>query len=160
LRVRLGHQFTYVKFALDHYKPVIEGGLLRKEEIGFEILSDERELADGVGPYGKSLLYLVSRALEDYHCMPLLGMALAWSEVIGDNPFGSADLLKQTVLWREFWGTAPGPRELKDKAVSDGQEMIPSAHGCFDNAIDVITRTLTTILGRAPENPVENLHGF
>ncbi|MFP5245667.1 MAG: C1 family peptidase, partial [Thermoanaerobaculia bacterium] len=38
------------------------------------ILSDEGERDDDVGPYGKSLLYLVSNAFEKSREMPLLGM--------------------------------------------------------------------------------------
>ncbi|MDR4493864.1 MAG: C1 family peptidase [Nitrospirales bacterium] len=57
-----------VRFALNHYKPAIEARqVLKKSDLTIEILSDARELGDSVGPYGKSLLYLVSRALEDYH---------------------------------------------------------------------------------------------
>src|SRR5216683_681533 len=149
-----------VKFALDHYKQAIETKLLDQQRMVFEILSDERELADSVGPYGKSLLYLASRALEDHHRMPLLGMAISWQEVAGDNPFGSPELLQQVRDWHAFWGASNGPRELKDQTVDDGEEKIPSAHGCFDNGIDVVGRTIGTILGRAPDIPVMDLHGF
>ena len=38
------------------------------------ILSKVGELDDDVGPYGKSLLYLVSNAFEGAREMPLLGM--------------------------------------------------------------------------------------
>src|SRR5262249_1812135 len=38
------------------------------------VLSDVGELDDDVGPYGKSLLYLVSNAFEDKRGTPLLGM--------------------------------------------------------------------------------------
>ena len=38
------------------------------------ILSDEGERDDTVGPYGKSLLYLVSNAFENRRATPLLGM--------------------------------------------------------------------------------------
>jgi len=152
-----------IKFALDHYKPATDtaaDGILDKANTAFEILSDERELADSVGPYGKSLLYLVSRALEDYHKMPLLGMANVWAAQNGENPFGSKKLRDQVKEWRRFWSNGPRPNELTKPSVSDGQEMIPSAHGSFDNDVDVITRTLKQILGHDPQEPVENLHGF
>lgn len=38
------------------------------------VLRDEEELDDAVGPYGKSLLYLVSNAFEGQRRKPLLGM--------------------------------------------------------------------------------------
>lgn len=151
-----------IPFALKYYKPATdpETGILKKENTAFEILSDERELADCVGPYGKSLLYLVSRALEDYHKTPLLGMANAWAQQTGANPFGSQGLRDQVIRWQQYWGAAPPPRQLTDKRVSDGQEMIPAAHGSFDNDAKVITRTLERVLGGQPTVPVENLHGF
>jgi hypothetical protein len=152
-----------IKFALDHYKPATNtaaDGVLDKANTAFEMLSDERELADSVGPYGKSLLYLVSRALEDYHKMPILGMANVWAVQKGENPFGTEKLRDKVKEWQQFWGDGPLPNELTKPSVSDGQEMIPSAHGSFDNDVDVITRTLKRILGHDPQEPVENLHGF
>jgi hypothetical protein len=93
--------------------------------------------------------------------MPLLGMALSWQEAADDkNPFGSKELLEQTRRWRTFWGAAPGPRELKEQTVDDGEAKIPSAHGCFDNAVHVMNRTLTDILGHAPKSPAADLHAF
>lgn len=71
-----------VGFALDHYVPAIDKGVLAKDRLFFDILSDEREQADTVGPYGKSLLYLVCRALEDVHKMPILGMESAWNPAV------------------------------------------------------------------------------
>jgi hypothetical protein len=149
-----------VKFALDHYGPAIESGLLDRRRTFFEILGDERELADSVGPYGKSLLYLVSRALEQHHRMPLLGMAIVWHGAADPNLFGSREFSEQVEQWRAFWGPTAAPRELRDETVHDGEGAIPSAHGCFDNAVDVVSRTIETILGRKPPVPVVNLHGF
>src|SRR5690606_40060886 len=65
-------------FARRHYGRAFERGILDPATVVLELLSDQREKDDTVGPYGKSLLYLVSRALEEVHKMPLLGLAVAW----------------------------------------------------------------------------------
>ena len=75
-----------VRFALDHYAKAITGGTLAPDALFVENLSEEREQADSVGPYGKSLLYLVSRALEDFHKMPLLGKTLEWTATDKHGP--------------------------------------------------------------------------
>jgi hypothetical protein len=148
-----------VRFALNHYKPAIEAPkILNKSEVVFEILNDAREQADSVGPYGKSLLYLVSRALEDYHKTPLLGMAKAW-DFSSKTDWHSA--LEKTVHeWQKFWGNGKPPIEHSEIHVSDGVGEIPLAHGSFDNDIVVMTRTLERILGKNLSYPIENLKGY
>jgi hypothetical protein len=151
-----------VRFALDHYTPAVANGIVRKERVFFDILSDERERADTVGPYGKSLLYLVSRALEDVHKMPLLGMEAAWNPQVEAedqwNP-GKAEDVKE---WRRFAHDMTTWRvHRKDRAkVSDGREYIPLAHGSFDNDVEVVGATLERIRGSALIAKVESLHGF
>ena len=150
-------------FAVQKYCPAIEAGVLPKEQVYLDILSAERECADSVGPYGKSLLYLVSRALEDYHKMPLLGMEAAWNS--GAEKRKERDLwnkkgLKSIDQWRKF---AKGKMHLEvhtNPQVNDGQEMIPLAHGSFDNDIAVVGKTLERIRGKKLKSKVENLHGF
>ena len=93
--------------------------------------------------------------------MPLLGMTFSWQAAQGgNNPFADPALLQHALDWQAFWGASNRPRELKDQTVDDGEEKIPSAHGCFDNAIDVVSRTLQTILAAPPPVPVMDLHGF
>jgi hypothetical protein len=148
-----------VGFALNHYKPAIETrGVLRKSDLTIEILDDEAELADTVGPYGKSLLYLVSRALEDYHKTPLWGMAKAWNPKA--NTAWHPDLKDTVVAWQKFWGPGPKPRLHAGTHVSDGVDKIPLAHGSFDNDVDTIARTLKRIFGKNVKFPIENLQGF
>jgi Papain family cysteine protease len=153
-----------VRFALDHYRPAIEAGVIGRQALSLDILSDARELGDTVGPYGKSLLYLVARALEDHHKTPVLGMASVWARKAGDpastGGLGGAELAGEVDKWLAFWGAGNRPRELSAPSVSDGRVSIPASHGCFDNDRDTVTRTLTRILGRAPKVPVSDLHGF
>ena len=148
-----------VRFALNHYKPAIQSGkVLKKSDLTIELLNDERELADSVGPYGKSLLYLVSRALEDYHKTPILGMAKAWET--GDKTAWHPDLTSTVKEWQNFWGTQNLPVQHDVTHVSDGIGKIPLAHGSFDNDVEVMTRSLKRILGKNLTFPIENLRGF
>jgi hypothetical protein len=148
-----------VRFALNHYKPAIQArGVLRKSDLTIELLHDERELADSVGPYGKSLLYLVSRALEDYHKTPLLGMANAWSPKAKDS--WHPDLQDTVTEWQKFWSTGTKPKQHTGTHVSDGVQKIPLAHGSFDNDVATMTRTIKRILGKNLKFPIENLQGF
>ena len=153
-----------VRFALDHYRPAIEAGVLGRPALSFDILSKERELGDSVGPYGKSLLYLVARALEDHHKTPILGMASVWARRAGDakttDALGGPRLAGEVDKWLAFWGAGTRPRELSAPSVSDGRVSIPASHGCFDNDRDTLTRTLARILGREPKVAVTDLHGF
>jgi hypothetical protein len=146
-----------VQFALDHYEPAIGKGLLRKQDLHLELLSDERELGDTVGPYGKSLLYLVSRALEDQHKTPLLGMANAWDPAKRSQFSDDPAIQRGLKTWQAFWGSVRAPREVTEAQVSNGVARIPSAHGAFDNDVEVVTRTIERIAGRPLKHPVEQL---
>ncbi|MEW6428081.1 MAG: C1 family peptidase [Thermodesulfobacteriota bacterium] len=158
-----------VNFALQHYLPAVEKKMiLAKNRIVLDIMSDERELADTVGPYGKSLLYLVSRALEEYHKMPLLGMEAAWDPVVEDRPgrdLWHRDSLRDIDRWRDFAAgditvNIHGRDNTAQGRISDGRKMIPLAHGSFDNDVRVIAATLERIRGRKLAAAVENLAGF
>ena len=152
-----------VGFALDHYVPAIDKGVLAKDRLFLDILSDEREQADTVGPYGKSLLYLVCRALEDVHKMPILGMESAWNPAVEAKDQWNARKAQDVKEWREFMGGMQTVKVHKkeDRAkVFDGQEYISLAHGSFDNDVQVVATTLERIRGQALAVKVENLHGF
>ena len=67
-------------FALRHFARALDRKTLPKGGLKLYALSDENERDDSVGPYGKSLLYLVSRALETPRKQPLLGLARCLDE--------------------------------------------------------------------------------
>jgi len=164
-----------VEFALDHYKPAIEDGVMAlgernehrgadpvKQLFAVEVLSDARELADSSGPYAKSLLYLVSRALEEYHKTPILGLVTAWTGGKPEhNPWA-----EPTLRFVDQWARFAKRKRIKlahvvsEEQVSNGVHMFPSKHGGFDNDVAGLTRALRRILGRDPRYPVENLAGF
>jgi hypothetical protein len=152
-----------VRFALAHYAPAAAGGILRPDDTVIRILSDERERADSVGPYGKSLLYLVSRALEEHHKTPLLGMQHVWlPQASGDDRFGNDKLRDEVQAWQDTW-KGPAPIVLSKPTVdvvTGGRETIASAHGCFDNDVATITATLGTIRGAPPIALDLDLRGF
>ncbi len=148
-----------IPFAVDHYMPALQNGVL--PSLNIDGLSNRRELADTVGPYGKSLLYLVSRALEEIHKMPLLGMQAA-SDAAAETPdLWNPDANGATGAWRKFAAKNVGFTWLDDDLVDDGEEKIPSAHGSFDNDVAIITKTLKRILGGTdPAVEVGDLHAF
>jgi alpha-beta hydrolase superfamily lysophospholipase len=146
-------------FATDFLGKALKAGRINRRRIYFELLSDERERGDHVGPYGKSLLYLVSRALEEVHKTPLLGMVAAW------DPKDPGDITNRrrigdVTAWRKVWANGPKPREHDETRVDDGQGPIPIAHGSFDNDVAVVGRSIELIRGGPLAFPVENLRGF
>jgi len=105
------------------------------------ILSDVGERDDEVGPYGKSLLYLVSNAFEGRRETPLLGMEtyLARDPEL-DALFGPPiDGLPAVVVA----GLDQGPGSLSRS----------STHGGFDNDPATLNSVLYRILGTDPIRP-------
>jgi len=150
-------------FALSHYAPALDQGTLQFDRFYCDVLSDEREQADSVGPYGKSLLYLVSRALEQNHKTPLLGMEAAWKESAQSEDMWNKVYDDEIKTWRDYASEIKFLNiHSKDRSqIWDGQELISLAHGSFDNDIDVISATLSRITGEKKlRTKVENLHEF
>lgn len=105
------------------------------------ILSDVGELDDDVGPYGKSLLYLVSNALEGARGVPLLGMQkyLEQENDVRKMLDRDVDGLPGIVI-----SGVEGP--IGAIAKSD-------THGGFDNDPNTMNSVLTRILGTTPSYP-------
>lgn len=142
-----------VEFANRHYAGAINNGTLAKSSFLCQVMSDQRERDDSIGPYGKSLLYLVSRALEDVHKKPLLGMQGAWHEIKDQTDLWSSipAITKQLNQWRDFVGqdvlqllSIHKEASVKDKK---GGPEIPIAHGTFDNDIAVVAKTIRRLRG-------------
>jgi hypothetical protein len=151
-----------VDFANRHYAPAVAAGTLAKRTLHLHLLSDARELDDTVGPYRKSLLYLVSRGLEDYHKTPLLGMDRAFESLSAARREQWSPATHQAIRdWQRFWGDSVNYYRI------DGERVVTSAryddngklreeltkdkatHGSFDNNVRVIAQTLARITGRA-----------
>lgn len=119
-----------------HFRPRIGGsvaaGRTKISNLAIYNLSDEAEQDDTVVQvYRKSLLYLVSNALEEQPRMPLLGMdAFARGKLGGGVDYVLAN-----------------PRDAKARSLSD-------THGGFDNDAPTMNDILRRILGgSAPNNP-------
>jgi hypothetical protein len=148
------------RFALDHYRPAVSGRIVDPAHWYIHVLSDDNEKDDSVGPYRKSLLYLVSRSFEDVHKTPLLGLdqlfdAGSTSGESADGMWASSSL-KDATGWLDFWTTLKTDRThrlvLDRRTVSTGSQSIQSAHGCFDNAVDIMGDALGYIVNpKAPK---------
>jgi hypothetical protein len=107
------------------------------------ILSDEGERDDTVGPYGKSLLYLVSNAFEGARATPLLGMQRflmpqpAPSDALVDPAVSK--LLGDRVVVAGAGGAAPHYPSSRSES-----------HGGFDNDPATMNSLMWQILGSAP----------
>lgn len=97
------------------------------------LLSEAQEMDDTVGPYGRSLLWLVSRAFEDKRDTPILGM-----EVYRKTATNLKRLLGDVVI-----------SETKGEA---GSETASISHGGFDNDHYTMNSILYRILGRKPSS--------
>ncbi len=112
------------------------------------VLSDDGERDDDVGPYGKSLLYLVSNAFEGRRDTPLLGM----QRFVQQLP---RQATPDPVIERLF-KQATGPWQ---SLVIAGAELGPTSesksdsHGGFDNDEWTMNAVLKRILGGTPTRP-------
>ncbi len=121
------------------------------------ILSDVGERDDQVGPYGKSLLYLVSNAFERKREKPILGME---KFVNANNP----ELKKEYVddeIGELYSGTVNGWPSLVIAGRADAsKESGPSisraqSHSGFDNDSYTLNSVLYRILGKEPGRKFE-----
>ncbi|MFN3862184.1 MAG: C1 family peptidase [Roseateles sp.] len=151
-------------FAVQHYGAAQQAGVLPLERLHLHVLTDANERADGLPSaerdiYGKSLLYLVSRALDDIRKQPLLGMerALVKPEAHWPADQWADSALADIAAWRKLW---PGGALLhrvdspKVRTTKTG-DQIAASHGSFDNNIEVLTGTLERIRGQGLVAPME-----
>ena len=151
-------------FAVEHYLGAHVNGVLDREQIWLDVLSDENEKADGLPTpslpaYGKSLLYLVSRALESVRKQPLLGMAAALDpHYANDIDKWDASTLPAIRKWQANWPTKSDRKRIcadrKVRTTKDNQQ-VQATHGSFDNNIDVISFVLTRITNKQLISPLE-----
>lgn len=154
-----------VGFANAHY--AIDDIVMNK--LWLDVLSDAIELGDHVTPvYRKSLLYLVSNALESDLRLPILGLARVTNANDGGWD-GSSDTGEALANWRR--AVAVSKLAARTTVVTDPQVptaidssgrpvTIAAAHGSFDNDIDVMTRILVRITGGPLAMPIDDLRGY
>jgi len=134
-----------------------------------DCLADPQERDDNVAMiYRKSLLYLVSAALETDLRTPILGLERVGNP--GDQGWdGSSDTGEALAAWRQAAALSKlksrstfveSPRVRTALSPSGDDILIPAAHGAFDNDIDVVTRTLQRIVDGPLAMSVDDLRGY
>jgi len=156
-----------VDFANRQYVRAHNNGVLAKENLHLYMQSEKNELDDTVGPYQKSLLYLVSRALEGAHKTPLLGMAKSFDTASAKDHSWNDKLVRDVGTWQQFWGGGKVYITEREQVCTAGvwesnslvEEIsrTKTAHGCFDNDIQVVEETISRIVGQPLAHHVENL---
>ena len=112
------------------------------------VLSDAGERDDHLGPYGKSLLFLVSNAFEEARNEALLGMERFVSDR-GESGgrYTQPDLL---ALFRQRVNGLPSLVVSGDPNASAPSLSRSQTHGGFDNDPDTMNSVLERILGAPP----------
>jgi hypothetical protein len=139
-----------VDFANRTYLPQLtKGGLLDPASCKFNVhnLNHQTELADTVGPYQKSLVYLICRALEARHKTPILGMEAAWNPSFDNAKVFADHLFPPVITWRNAVKAAGISVKYYDAktGIPNGRESITPRHGTFDNDTTLFAETLATI---------------
>ncbi|MBG9388281.1 C1 family peptidase [Caenimonas aquaedulcis] len=168
LRVRTTTLFAAAcssAFANAHYVAAADAGVLNLSSLWLYVLSDANEKSDALPSpslpaYGKSLLYLVSRALDDVRKMPLLGMERAQrADYEQDDDQWDAGQLAEIQRWRARWpGAKPALLRTVDTPeviTTKANDHIASSHGSFDNNIDAVGETIARIRGARLVAPLE-----
>ena len=154
-----------VQFANQYYAPHPKV----MQSLRLHLLSDQQERDDNVvSIYRKSLLYLVSNALEPDLRTPLLGM-----ENVLKPEYPGWDGSSTTAEALSRWRDAAADVELERRTVVVQSTHVPNhmprpnavktiraTHGSFDNNIEVVGMTLEQVTGGALAMPVDDLRGF
>ena len=157
-----------VQFAIGTYAKAAQTSVFDLKRLYLHYLTDDNEREDGlpsfsVQLYGKSLLYLVARALDDFRKMPLLGLEKAIDPACVDASDWARGQPEVIASWQQLWtpgkaGTATqrgfAVTEPSVRITKDGKTS-PATHVSFDNNIDVITQTLERIRGKKLVAPIE-----
>ena len=132
-------QFFAPAVRIDEFKeyvlPAIKRGLCPQATL--YLLNEQQELDDSVGPYGRSLLWLVANAFEDKRGTPLLGM--------------QSFLKTETALRKAAFGDVIE----SGSTGTPGSESASGSHGGFDNDPCSMNSVLYRILGKQPAHPFE-----
>lgn len=152
-----------VQFANRHFAP--HDALMKR--LYLDILSDENERDDSVAIYRKSLLYMVSNALEGDLRTPILGL-----ENVLDEDYkgwdGSSSTGEALGNWRQAVKLSGMLKEHRLNIIKANKTLVcrgpetrvNASHGGFDNDITIIEKTLTRITGAALKLPVNDLRGL
>jgi hypothetical protein len=142
---------------------------LKSSDLHLHYLSDKNEKDDflagiktaGLHLYGKSLLYLVSRALDDVRKIPLLGferaVETAWHG--GDEKWQRDQWAPEHLSFIAQWLAGfKGHLHRVDKpsvTVNKRGKTAQAQHGAFDNDIETVGATIERIRGAPLASPIE-----
>ena len=114
------------------------------------LLSDKLEQGDSVGPYAKSLLYLVSNAFEGSRGVPILGMqaCLETDKKLAKLFNGKVDGRPALVVSEGKSVDVSGEKSAIAQGVSASR-----SHGGFDNDPHTMNSVLTRVLNGTPKRP-------
>ncbi len=143
--------------------------VLKSEDIHLHYLSERNEKEDfllgttvkGLHLYGKSLLYLISRALEEVRKIPILGLEraieTAWH---GDDSSRlrdqwDPDHLQYIEQWLQGFRGHLHRVDKPSIVVNKKGKTVQAQHGTFDNDIDTVAMTILRITGMRPSKPIE-----
>ncbi|MEY4730288.1 MAG: hypothetical protein RL020_1446 [Pseudomonadota bacterium] len=155
-----------LSFANRTYALAAKSGVLDLATLSLYVLSDQNEKSDGLPTprlpaYGKSFLYLVSRALDDVRKMPLLGLERALlNQYANDTDQWDENQLSEIKNWQRAW---PGTKDktlfkiisTPEVVTTRAMDHVKATHGSFDNNISVISETITRIKGSTLAAPLE-----
>ena len=99
------------------------------DQLNIQCLSEKLEKDDSVGPYRKSLLYLVSRAFEEDKKEPILGMKKHHDKLAAHS--------KLNLIYSD----------------NNSKESRSEKHGGFDNDVHSMNSVLKSVLGKTPKRP-------
>ncbi len=150
-----------VDFAIEKY--LTQGAnVIRPDRLHLHYLTDQQEKDDDLAKigsvpiYGKSLLYLVSRALDDVRKMPLLGMERAHDpKYFNDDQWARSELGTLARWHANFPAANLHPVPTRYVKVNKLGKTEQATHGSFDNNVDLIADTIRLINGKAPAHSIE-----
>jgi hypothetical protein len=157
-----------MQFAVENY--LNKGArVLKSSDLHLHYLSDRNEKDDylagikaaGLHLYGKSLLYLVSRALDDARKMPLLGFERAvetgWHG--GDGQWQRDQWAPEHLSYIDQWlaGFRGRLHRIERPSVQTNKRgrTVQAQHGAFDNDLETIGATIARIRGAPLVSPIE-----
>lgn len=146
-------------FARRCFVAAVTAGVVPRDRFWLHLLSDAAERDDTVGPYGKSLLYLVARGFEEVRKTPLAGLqrTVDAAALQPDDDLWRAADWPQVRAWRAWVAALPAQADGVPACEVTGMRMplslqraVKPSHNAFDNDIVILTRTINRVLGRSP----------
>jgi len=153
-----------------HMRYAFKKEVFAKKNIHIYMLNKELESVDEVGYYGKSMLYLISRSLDEIHKTPLLGLQDAWILENSQSKDGifNTQQLSEVKKWYRFALERKEPYSLffltKENIklqCSNNNDYVKLNHKNLDQSVLILERILKFISTGSDEGElkceVENL---